>query len=255
MYETDLTDFQWQVIQEILPDTRRRKHSLRLIVNALLYLTKSGCQWRLLPHEFPPFPLVYYYFRRWQADGRWVGLNQARVRRHRQRAAPSRQSSPSGAILDAQSIKCSERGVLDKGFDGHKKIQGRKCQLLVDTGGLLLAAHVGPAHENDRVGGKEALKKLAQQGFERLGLVLADAGYDGQPLAHWSRDHCGWRLAPGNGPRARGQRRLYPRAHPLGRRARHQLVALGPALEPRRRMRNQQCRSNRLFIQHPIPYP
>jgi putative transposase len=121
MYETDLTDFQWQVIQEILPDTRRRKHSLRLIINALLYPTKSAYQWRRLPHEFPPFPLVYYYFRRWQVDGRWTALNQALVRRHRQRAAPSRQPSPSVANLDAQSIKCSERGVADKGFDGHEK--------------------------------------------------------------------------------------------------------------------------------------
>ena len=123
MYETDLTDSQWQVIQEVLPDTRRRKHSLRLIVNALLYLTKSGCQWRLLPREFPSFPLVYSYFRRWQADGRWARLNQALVRRHRQRAAPSRQPSPSVAVLDAQSLKCSERGVVDKGFDGHKKFR------------------------------------------------------------------------------------------------------------------------------------
>ena len=90
----------------------------------------------------------------WQANGRWARLNQALVSRHRQRTAPSRQSSPSVAVLDAQSVKCSERGVLDKGFDGHKKIQGRKRQLLVDTGGLLLAAHVGPAHENDRVGGQ-----------------------------------------------------------------------------------------------------
>ncbi len=199
MYETDLTDFQWQVIQEILPDTRRRKHSLRLIVNALLYWTKSGCQWRLLPREFPAYALVYYYFRRWQADGRWARLNQALVRRHRQRAAPSRQSSPSVAILDAQSVKCSERGVLDKGFDGHKKIQGRKRQLLVDTGGLLLAAHVGPAHESDRVGGKVALENLRRQGFERLHIVLADAGYGGQHLAEWTQAHCGWRLetAPG----------------------------------------------------------
>ena len=77
-----------------MPDTRRRKHSLRLIINALLYLTKNGCQWRLLPREFPAFPLVYYYFRRWQADGRWAALNQALVRRHRQHAAPSRQHSP-----------------------------------------------------------------------------------------------------------------------------------------------------------------
>ena len=99
---------------------------MSLIINALLYLTKSGCQWRLLPREFPPFPLVYYYFRRWQGDGRWAELHQALVRRHRQRAAPSRQASPSVAVLDAQSIKSSERGVRDKGFDGHKKIQGRK---------------------------------------------------------------------------------------------------------------------------------
>ena len=152
MYETALTDFQWPVIEEIVPDTRRRKHSLRLIVNALLYLTKSGCQWRLLPREFPAFPLAYYYLRRWQADGRWAQLNQALVRLHRQHAAPSRQHSPRVAVLDAQSIKCSERGVLDKGFDGYQKIQGRKRHLVVDTGGRLLAAHVGPAHENDRVG-------------------------------------------------------------------------------------------------------
>ena len=82
---------------------------------------------------------------------------------------------------------------------GHKKIPGRKRQFLVDTGGLLLAAHVGPAHENDRVGGKAALQKLAQQGFEQLGLVLADAGYDGQPLAQGSREHCNWRLETAHG--------------------------------------------------------
>ncbi|AMJ67937.1 IS5 family transposase [Hymenobacter sp. PAMC 26628] len=197
MYETDLTGFQRQVIQEIVPDTRRRKHSLRLIVNALLHLTKSGWQWRLLPREVPAFPLVYYYFRRWQADGRWAALNQALVRRHRQRAAPPRQASPSAAVLDAQSVKCSERGVLDKGFDGHKKIQGHKRHLVGASGGLLLTAHVGPAHENDRVGGKEALKKLAQQGVKRLDLVLADAGYDGQPLAQWTREHGGWKRHPG----------------------------------------------------------
>jgi putative transposase len=199
MYETDLTDFQWQVIQEMLPNTRRRKYPLRLIVNALLYLTKSGCQWRLLPREFPPYALCYYYFRRWQADGRWAQLNQGLVRRHRQRAAPSGQASPSVAILDAQSVKCSEWGVLDKGFDGHKKIQGRKRQLVVDTGGLLLATHVGPANENDRIGGQAALQKLHSQQFERLAVVLADAGYDGQPLAEWTQAYCGWRLetAPG----------------------------------------------------------
>ena len=194
MYETDLADFQWQVIPEILPNTRRRKYSPRLIVNALLCPTKSGCRWRLLPREVPAFPRVYSCFRRWQADGRWARLTQALVRRHRRRAAPWRQPSPRVALLDAQSIKCSERGVLDKGVDGHKPIQGRIRQPLADTGGLPLAAHVGPAHENDRMGGKAALKKLAQQGFERLGPALADAGHDGLPLAERTRQRHDWRL-------------------------------------------------------------
>ena len=199
MYETDLTDSQWQVMETILPVARRRKYSLRLIINALLYLTKSGCQWRLLPNDFPPYPICFYYFRRWQADGRWAHLNKVLVEQDRQRSAPSRQPSPSVAVVDAQSIKCSERGVPDKGFDGHKHIQGRKRQLAVDTGGRLLAAHVGPANENDRTGGRAVLEKLHQQGFKRLQLVLTDAGYDGRPLAEWVQAHCGWRLetAPG----------------------------------------------------------
>lgn len=199
MYETDLTDFQWQVMQNALPIARRRKYSLRLILNALLYLTKSGCQWRLLPNDFPPYPICFYYFRRWHADGRWACLNKMLVEQDRQQSAPSGQPSPSVAIVDAQSIKNSERGVLDKGFDGHKHIQGRKRQLAVDTGGRLLAAHVGPANENDRIGGRAVLEKLHQQGFKRLQLVLTDAGYDGRPLAEWAQAHCGWRLetAPG----------------------------------------------------------
>lgn len=204
MYETDLTDSQWQVMQQILSDTRRRKYSLRLIINALLYLTKSGCQWRLLPNDFPPYALCYYYFRRWQADGRWAKLNQGLVRREREQSAPSGQASPSVALLDAQSVKCSERGVLDKGVDSHKKIQGRKRQLVVDTGGRLLAVHVGPAPENDRTGGKAALEKLLTQGFERLIVVLTDAGYDGQPLAQWVQAHCGWHLASAPGLSGQG---------------------------------------------------
>ena len=199
MYETDLTDSQWQVMQKALPIARRRKYSLRLIINALLYLTKSGCQWRLLPNDFPPYPICFYYLRRWQANGRWAQLNKVLVEQDRKQSAPSGQSSPSVAVVDAQSVKCSERGVLDKGFDGHKKIQGRKRQLAVDTGGRLLAAQVGPANENDRIGGRAVLEKLHRQGFNRLQLVLPDAGYDGRPLAEWAQDHCGWRLetAPG----------------------------------------------------------
>jgi len=204
MYETDLTDSQWQVMQDALPVTRRRKYSLRLILNALLYLTKSGCQWRLLPNDFPPYPICFYYFRRWQRSGEWARLNKMLVEADRQQTAPSAHASPSVAIVDAQSVKCSERGVLDKGFDGHKQVQGRKRQLAVDTGGRLLAAHVGPANENDRTGGRAVLEKLRQQGFARLKLVLTDAGYDGRPLAEWVQAHCGWRLETAPGLRGGG---------------------------------------------------
>jgi len=108
------------------------------------------------------------------------------------------------AVVDAQSIKCSERGVADKGFDGHKQVQGRKRQLAVDTGGRLLAVHVGPANENDRTGGRAVLEKLHRQGFARLQLVLADAGYDGRPLADWVHAHCGWLLQTAPGLTGRG---------------------------------------------------
>ena len=199
MYETDLTDSQWQVMEKSLPTQRRRKYSLRLILNALLYLTKTGCQWRLLPNDFPPYPICFYYFRRWQGNGQWAQLNKVLVEQERQQSAPSGQASPSVAILDAQSIKCSERGVPDKGFDGHKKVQGRKRQLVVDTGGRLLAVAVGPANENDRTGGLKALQNLLKQGYERLVLVLTDAGYASRPLVEWAQTQGGWRLeiAPG----------------------------------------------------------
>ena len=88
--------------------------------------------------------------------------------------------------MDAQSVKCSERGVVDKDFDGHKKNRGRKRPLAVGTGGRLLAAYVGPANENDRIGGRAVLEKLHRQGLSRLQLVLTDAGYDGHPLAEWA---------------------------------------------------------------------
>ncbi|HLK96757.1 MAG TPA: IS5 family transposase [Hymenobacter sp.] len=208
MYETDLTDSQWQVMEKSLPTQRRRKYSLRLILNALLYLTKSGCQWRLLPNDFPPYPICFYYFRRWQSSQQWARLNKVLVEQERQQTAPSGQPSPGVAILDAQSIKSCERGVLDKGFDGHKKVQGRKRQLVVDTGGRLLAVSVGPANENDRIGGHKALQQLYEQGYARLRLVLTDAGYAGRPLAEWAQTQSGWRVE--TAPGLSGQGRFTP---------------------------------------------
>ena len=161
--------------------------------------TKSGCQWRLLPNDFPFHAICFYYLRRWQADGHWARLNKVLIEQDRQQAAPLGQSSPSVAIVDAQSVQCSKRSVSNKGFDSHKRFQGRKRQLAVDTSSRLLATHVGPANDNDRTGSQVVLKKLRHQGFNRFQLVLTDTGYDGRPLTDWVQTHCGWRLetAPG----------------------------------------------------------
>ena len=141
------------------------------------------------------------------ADGRALGPAQpGRCAATASPPPPAR--GPVAAIASERSgARCpihqlQRAGRVGQRVDGHKKIQGRKRQLIVDTGGLLLAAHVGPAHENDRIGNKAALQNLAQQGFERLHLVLVDAGYGGQPLAQWTRDHCRWRLETAPGSRA-----------------------------------------------------
>lgn len=109
MHGTDLTDSQWQVRQQSLPVARRCKYSLRFILNALRYLTKGGCQWRRLSNDFPSYPICFYYFRRWQAQGCWAQLNQVRVEQDRQQSAPSGQPNPGVAIVDAQPVTCRER--------------------------------------------------------------------------------------------------------------------------------------------------
>jgi putative transposase len=121
MYPTDLTDSAWEVIQEIVADNRKRKYPLRTILNALLYITKAGCQWRLLPKDLPPWPICYYYFWKWRNEGKWEKLNKALVERRRVKAG--RDPSPSVGVIDYQSVKNSERGVIGKGFDGNKKVQ------------------------------------------------------------------------------------------------------------------------------------
>lgn len=121
-------------------------------------------------------------FRRWQTDGCWVQLNRALVQRQHRRAAPSDGQAYTWPSWLPDSSDTA-RGVADKDLNGHRKLQGRKHQLVVDTGGPSLAAHVGPAHGNDRVGGKAMLEKLRQQAFKHLHLVLADADYGGQPPA------------------------------------------------------------------------
>ena len=156
IYPTDLTDSQWSKI-EIFFTKRKRKHSLREILNALLYITKSGTQWRLLPNEYPQWELVYYYFRRWTSEGLIEEIHE--VLRSYCRKQSGRNESPSLGLIDSQSVKTSCI-TMGKGYDAEKKVTGRKRHILTDTMGFILAIVILNANLQDRDGAKLVLKEL-----------------------------------------------------------------------------------------------
>lgn len=193
IYPTDLTDRQWDYIKDRLPAAkpggRPRRVDIRQVVNALFYLVKTGCQWRLLPREYPPWQTVYYYFRCWRDDGTWDRLHAALRAQVRQRVGKNTQ--PSAAILDSQSVKTTERGGV-RGYDAGKQVNGRKRHLLVDTLGLILIVIVSSAAVQDRTAA-EPLLSLARYSFPDLARIWADGGYSGQ-LVNWVAQWCGWVL-------------------------------------------------------------
>jgi transposase len=165
VYPTDLNDTQWLRIQPYLPAEaqtgRPREHGWRVILNSIFYILQSGCSWRMLPSDLPPWQTVYHYFRLWRKDGLWERLNQVlreKVRRQRHK----KKSQPSATILDSQSIKTSEGG-LECGFDAGKKITGRKRHTLVDTLGLLKRRM-----KNAVLHSKDEIRGSLDQGFARL---------------------------------------------------------------------------------------
>jgi len=195
-YWTNLTDEQWELIKLLLPKPknpkgpgRPREISFRDILDAIFYLTRTGCQWRMLPHDFPNWKTVYHYFRQWRRDLTWEKIHDTLYMRTRLNAG--RDKAPTAGIIDSQSVKTTEVGG-PRGYDAGKKINGRKRHIMVDTMGLLIAVVVHAAVIQDRDGAKLVFMKIFGQ-FSQLTHIWIDGGYAGK-LIKWAYLFGGWTL-------------------------------------------------------------
>jgi len=191
-YPSDVTDAEWEILEPLIPaiseEAAHVKYTRREIVNAILYVLRSGCPWRLLPNDLPAWGTVYDYFRQWQKQGIWDQALEAL--RRQMRKAQGRDEEPSAAVIDSQSIKTSAVRGSEKGYDAGKQIWGRKRHLLVDTRGNLMEVKVTRADDSDLAGGKK-LGELLRDRFPRMQLVWGDGHYGGKFL-DWVKEHLGW---------------------------------------------------------------